>query len=164
VSASRDLFSYLVLMYSHSLVVSRLKVFFIDFHLCSSGTFFIPGSVQHTHVVIEYLGSVYNAFVVLHEGFIFLIYSPLPFFSIFNVLVLRFDSSANTLHVETMACGSKPLLLATCHCFFMVLAQFFSNCLTVEGVIAVLHGLIFSCFASIDAFHVDGSTGVAVVA
>jgi hypothetical protein len=79
---SRDLFSYRILMYSHSLVVSRLKVFFIDCHLFSSGMFFIPGSVQHIPVVIQYLGSVYNAFVVFHEGFIFLNYGPLLFFNV----------------------------------------------------------------------------------
>jgi hypothetical protein len=148
-------------MHSHSLVVLQLKVFFIDSHLCSSGTFFIPGSNQHTPVVIEYLGSIYNALLVFHEVFTFLNYSPLPFFSIFDVLVLCFDSRANTSHVKTMTCGSKPLLLVTCHyCFCMVLPLSFNNCLTVEGVIAVLHGLVLSASASIDAFHVDRSTGV----
>jgi hypothetical protein len=73
-------------------------------------------------------------------------------------------SSANHLNVKPVACGSKPLLLATCHCFGMVLALFFSNCLTIKGVVAVLNGLVFSTSASINASHVVGSTGVTVAA
>jgi hypothetical protein len=140
------------------------KVFFINSDLCTPGTFIVPGSVQHTPVVIEYLVSEYNAFIVFQEVFIFLFDGPVPFFSIFNVLVFRFDSSANHLNVEPIACGSKPLLLATCYCFGMVLAQFFSNCLRIKGVVAVLNGLIFSISASIDASHVVGSTSVTVAA
>jgi hypothetical protein len=108
--------------------------------------------------------SEYNAFVVFQEVFIFLFDDPVPFFGIFNVLVFRFDSSANHLNVEPIACGSKPLLLSTCHCLVMVLVQFSSNCLTIKGVVAVLNGLVFSSSASIDASHVVGSTGVTVAA
>jgi hypothetical protein len=126
--------------------------------------FIVPGSIQHTPVVIEYLVSKYNAFVVFQKVFIFLFDGPVPFFSIFNVLVFRFDSSANHLNVEPIACGSKPLLLAACHCYGMVLAQFFSNCVTIKGVVAVLDGLVFSSSVSIDASHVVGSTGVTVAA
>jgi hypothetical protein len=87
-----------------------------------------------------------------------------PFYCIFDVLVFCFNSSANHLNVEPIACGSKPLLLPTCHCCGMVLAQFFSNCLTIKGVVVVLNGLVFYSCASIEASHVKGSTGVAVAA
>jgi hypothetical protein len=140
------------------------KVFFINSILCTPGTFIVPGSVQHTPVVIKYLVSEYNAFVFFQEVFIFLFDGLFPFCCIFDVLVFRFDSSANHLNVEPIACGSKPLLLSTCHCCGMVFAQFFNNCLTIKGVVAVLNGLVFSSSASIEASHVIGSTGVAVAA
>jgi hypothetical protein len=100
------------------------KVFFINSVLCTSGMFFLLGSVQHTPVVMEYLVSEYNAFVVFQEVFIFLFDGLFSFCCIFDVLVFCFNSSANHLNVEPIACGSKPLLLPTCHCCGMVLAEF----------------------------------------
>jgi hypothetical protein len=149
-------------VFSSFRLITTGKVFFINSDLCTPGTFIVPGSVQHTPVVIEYLVSEYNAFVVFQEVFIFLFDGLFPFCCIFDVLVFHFDSSVNHLNVEPIACVSKPLLFSTYHCCGMVLAQFFSKCLTNKGVVAVLNSLVFSSSASIKASHVIGSTGVAV--
>jgi hypothetical protein len=131
-------------MFSHPSVLSQLEGFLYQFGFVHFRHVHCSGSVQHTTAVIEYLVSKYNAFVVFQEVFIFLFDGRFPFCCIFDVLVFCFDSSANHLNVEPKACGSKPLLLPTYHCCGMVLLQFFSNCLTIKGVVAILNGLVFS--------------------
>jgi hypothetical protein len=115
-------------------------------------------------LVAQYLVSEYNAFIAFQEVFIFLFDGLFSIAVSLIFFVFVFDSSGNHLNVGPIARGSKPLLLSTCHYCGMVLAQFFSNCLKIKGVVAVLNGLVFSSAASIEASHVVRSTGVAVAA
>jgi hypothetical protein len=82
-------------MYSHTLIVTPIEGFLcgILIHVCALLARSLPGSFQHTPVVFEYLEvrtgpSVYKAFIVFHEVFIFFEYDSFLFLSILNVLVL----------------------------------------------------------------------------
>jgi hypothetical protein len=110
----------------------------------------LPGSIQHTPIVVEYLMGRFVLkykfiFIHKHEDFFLDFFLSLSLSSILNVLVLSLKDQAKIIGIQMRPTGSEPILLATCFCSFVIFAQFLGNCLKIDNV--VRNDLIFIIFA-----------------